>query len=322
VTLRLVETHGGTAEVALASDLGTVAELTPADLLEEPRGGPAELSMAGYEIATVLGRPEMPTLLDAQGAVLGPDAEDAQPLYARYWLHNRGPAPIGGLPVVAHLHPHEVRTQAGSVISLRLTAASDCTDATLRGTVRLVCPDGWSAAPAELPFTLQAGEHAEADVSVTLPPRAVSGLYPVRALLTVTDTDVPSAWRQSVEDVCVISVHPNWTRPRDRLLRLVRGPAPVDLAAGETATVTVTVGTDAFADITAEAHLISPWGTWEWMGPPARGAVIPARGNVGFEFEVHPPAWCPTGQWWAMVRVAAAGRVVYSPAVSVTVHHP
>ena len=60
------------------------------------------------------------------------------------------------------------------------------------------------------------------------------------------------------------------------LLYLVDGPAEVALAAGDTASLTVTVGTGAGADLALEAHLISPWGTWEWIGPAALGAVLPA----------------------------------------------
>ena len=79
----------------------------------------------------------MPRLL-TDFADLAPKAEAAQPLYARYWLHNRGPAPLGGLPAVAHLHPQRVTATPGSEVALRLTAASDCTDAALDGAVTLV----------------------------------------------------------------------------------------------------------------------------------------------------------------------------------------
>ena len=76
------------------------------DLLENSRAatGPA-LQLHGYQIATVAARLDAPAVIDATGQALAPDAEAAQPLYARYWLHNRGPAPLGGLPAVAHLHP-------------------------------------------------------------------------------------------------------------------------------------------------------------------------------------------------------------------------
>ena len=39
-----------------------------------------------------------------------------------------------------------------------------------------------------------------------------------------------------------------------------------------------------------EAHLISPWGTWEWIGPAALGARAAARGTVELGFDVAPPA--------------------------------
>ena len=103
------------------------------------------------------------------------------------------------------------------------------------------------------------------------------------------------------------------------LAYLVDGPADVTLRAGDAARLAVRVGTRARADVAVEAHLISPWGTWEWMGPAARGAVLPAGGTVELGFEVTPPAWLEPGRWWALVRVGCAGRLVYSPAVRVTV---
>ena len=103
------------------------------------------------------------------------------------------------------------------------------------------------------------------------------------------------------------------------LVYLVDGPADVELTAGDAARLAVTVGTHARADLALEAHLISPWGTWEWIGPAALGAVLPARGSVELGFDVTPPAWLEPGQWWALVRVGCAGRLVYSPAVEVTV---
>jgi alpha-mannosidase len=118
-----------------------------------------------------------------------------------------------------------------------------------------------------------------------------------------------------VEDVCVIAVGAT----DDRVLRLITDPDPVEVAPGEVATIAVTVGTDARADLAVEAHLISPWGTWEWMGPNIIGADLPARGTVVLEFDVAPPAWVEPGEWWALIRVACAGELVYSPAVKVVV---
>ncbi|WP_322857911.1 NEW3 domain-containing protein [Mycobacterium shigaense] len=319
VTLRLVQTTGSPTRVAIACDHGEVGALQAADLLEVPStegpAGTGRVDLHGYQVATVLARLALPAL-SCHPAALGPDAEPAQPLYARYWLHNRGPAPLGGLPAVAHLHPQTLTAEPGGKVSLRLSAASDCTDAALHGTVTLRCPDGWRATPAELPFTLAGGAYQEADVVLAVPAGARSGRYPVRAQLRLTGDAVPPAWRQLVEDVSIVEVGEGQD---GELVYLVDEPSDVELAAGDSARITVTVGTRAGAELSLEAHLISPWGTWEWIGPPALGAVLPAGDTVELGFDVTPPVGLQPGQWWALVRVGCAGRLVYSPAVRVVV---
>jgi alpha-mannosidase len=321
VALRLVETCGATTDVVVRSGLRRISAASRVDLLEQPRvqGLAADtLTLHGYEIATVLTRLNLPQVLEADHAVLAPDAEAAQPLYARYWLHNRGPAALGGLPAVAHLHPQRVSAEPNSQVSLRLTVSTDTSDAALHGKVRLLCPDGWSAENDELSFVLPPGDYLETDVAVAVPPNAPPGLYPLRAELAVTGSDaaaIPPSWRQLVEDVCVVSVGAT----DEDLVRLVGDPEPVELSAGQTGRLGVTVGTDAHADLAVEAHLISPWGTWEWMGPAAVGRELPARGTVELSFDVAPPAWAEPGEWWALIRIGCAGRLLYSPGVKVTV---
>jgi alpha-mannosidase len=322
VTLRLVETHGRSAEFVVRSGLCGVSPLAAADLLERPAGG-VITGLHGYQIATVRGRLDGIRIADADHQTLAPDAEEAQPLYARYWLHNRGPAPLGGLPVVAHLHPSHVPA-AEPVVRLRLTAASDCTDTAVHGRVRLVLPPGWTAEPAELSFVLPPGEYLDADIEVTRRPDDPQGLYPIRAELAARGRaelaarghGLPAAWHQVVEDVCLVTVG---APAGAEVLRLLSGPEAVRLRAGERGRLTVTVGTDAMADLAVEAHLISPWGTWEWLGPAATGAELAARGTLRLDFDVAPPPWVPPGRWWALIRVACAGRLVYSPAVAVEV---
>ena len=314
VAMRLVETKGAGVRVAIASGLGEVRGLQPADLLESPKRRERSVDLHGYQVATLVAHLEM--FESRSGATqLAPNAEAAQPLYARYWLHNRGPAPLGGLPAVAHLHPPQLTAEPGGEVALRLTAASDCTDSVLGGTVALVGPEGWSVAPAELSYTLGTGACLETDVALTVPADARPGLYPVRAQLTVAGDEVPAAWRQVVEDVCVVAVGTEI----GELVYLVDGPADVELAPGDSARLAVTIGSRACADLALEAHLLSPWGTWEWIGPAALGAVLPAEGTAELVFEVTPPAWLDPGRWWALVRVGCAGRLVYTPAVQVRV---
>ncbi|MGB2812863.1 MAG: NEW3 domain-containing protein, partial [Mycobacterium sp.] len=276
ITLRLVETTGAPTDVTISSPVGELSEVVAADLLEAPRptGGPP-LRLHGYQIATLGARLEAMPLIDAGEVALAPDAEAAQPLYARYWLHNRGPAPLGGLPAVAHLHPEALAAAPGETVSLRMTVASDCSDATLSGAVRMRYPDGWDSGRDEIAFEIPARGHREYDLVVTVPRDGPPGRYPLRAQLTLAG-DVPPAWRQSVEDICVVTVGD----PDPELVRLLTEPADVVVRRGRRSRIAVTVASGAAADLALEAHLISPWGTWEWMGPAACGAELPAGGTV------------------------------------------
>jgi hypothetical protein len=239
-------------------------------------------------------------------ATLGPDAEPAQPLYAKYWLHNRGPAPLGGLPLAVHV-------TAGD--RLTVSVASAATDVDLHGFVRVVTPDGWTAEPAELPFGLPPGGHLASEITVTPPPDAKPGRYPVRVQAEPAG-EVPASWRQVVEDVTVVSVGP--ADPAN-LIRLSADPEPVRLARGESGRLTVRVASEAGAPLALEAAVVSPWGTWDFVGPRAVGAELPAYGEVELAFDVTVPRWAAPGSWWALVRVAGAGRLLYSPAVSLEV---
>jgi hypothetical protein len=49
--------------------------------------------------------------------------EPAQPVYARYWLHGKGPTPAGNMPVAVHLSPARMAVDSSLTKSLRLTVA-------------------------------------------------------------------------------------------------------------------------------------------------------------------------------------------------------
>ncbi len=318
VTLRLVETLGRPTEVTIGTGVGSLTGGTCADLLENTRTGDPR-TLHGNQIATVTAQIDAPPVIEATDESLAPEAEPAQPLYARYWLHNRGPAPLGGLPAVAHLHPQTVRAQPGDTVRLRLTIASDCSDTDVSASVQMRYPRGWAEEAsvqtvAARTDTLPPRGHREETVTVSVPADASPGHYPVRAELTLFG-DVPPAWRQSVEDVCVITVG----EVTEDLVRLVGESTDVVVDRGRTARFTANVASGAHADLDLEAHLISPWGTWEWMGPASRGATLPARSTVQIGFDIAPPPWVTPGRWWALIRIGCAGRLLYTPAVAMEV---
>ncbi|MFL6123127.1 NEW3 domain-containing protein, partial [Actinophytocola sp.] len=308
LAVRVVAHTGAPAFATLSSDVVALSELTSANLLEEPGPPRSGIEVAGCDAVTVLVRPEASWSTVAGGS-LGPEAEPVQPLYAKYWLHNRGPAPLGGLPVAVHATPGES--------GLSVSVASDATTVNLHGFVRVAAPDGWTVEPAELPFGLPPGGHLVTDVAVTPPCDADPGRYPVRVSAELAGAGVvPPSWQQVVEDVAVLSVEPV---PRGDLISLVTDPAPVRLRRGESGLLAVRVASAAGAPISLEAAVVSPWGTWEFIGPRAVGAEVPAHGEVELAFDVTVPRWVAPGKWWALVRVAGAGRLLYSPAVPLEV---
>jgi alpha-mannosidase len=305
LAVRVVAHTGAPSVATLASDVVTLSDLTSANLLEEPGDPVAALDVPGCDAITVLARSRA-FWSTVDSASLGPDEEPAQPLYAKYWLHNRGPAPLGGLPLAVH-----ARVEDGV---LSVSVASDAIDTDLHGFVRVVLPAGWTAEPAELPFGLPPGGHLTSEITMTVPDGA-SGRYPVRVQAELAG-DVPASWRQVVEDVAVLTV--GEVDPAN-LIRLSADPAPVRLARGESGRLAVRVASSAGAPIALEAAVVSPWGTWEFVGPRAVGAEVPAHGEVEVAFDVTVPSWAEPGRWWALVRVAGAGRLLYSPAVPLEV---
>lgn len=302
LAVRLVAYTGAEAAVTLESDVVTLSGLTSANLLEEP-GSPVTgpIPVAGCDAVTVLARP-IAAWSTMDSSSLGPSAEPVQPLYAKYWLHNRGPAPLGGLPVAVHVSP-----------DFHVTVASDATDVDLHGFVRVAAPSGWTVEPAELPFGLPPGGHLVSEVAVTAPADLGPGHYPVRVSAELVG-DVPASWRQVVEDVAVVTVGTPGS-----VIRLSADPSPVRLSRGENGRLAVRVTSAAHAEIALEASVVSPWGTWEFVGPRAVGAMLPALGEVELAFDVTVPTWAAPGHWWALVRVAGAGRLLYSPAVALEV---
>ena len=106
--------------------------------------------------------------------------EPAQPVFTRYWLHGKGPAPAGNLPVAVHLSPGRValpgRAAGPGAATVRLTVA--CGPEPAAGIVDLDVPPGLAATPAgPLRYDLPALGHAHWDLAVRGTAGAAAGHY-------------------------------------------------------------------------------------------------------------------------------------------------
>jgi alpha-mannosidase len=359
VTVRLRDVSGDAAPPAARVRLFTgLTAARRGSLLEEAEGPPlrldsgaavAELPAAGTVTMLLTpdpaGPPSAPPPAPAPppAALAGPagtgsgPAEPAQPVFARYWMHGKGPAPAGNLPVAVHLSPARTALPAGPSLDappaaayLRLTVA--CGPAPARGTVDLDPGDGLAVRPAgPLRYDLGPRDHAAWDLTAVAVPGARPGRHFVAARITGDDG-------QAFEDAVLVSIGeppaPALDLPLDELLPLyladqARMAAELDLALlsprlelrpGGRAEAAVRLRNATAAQIRGEAQLVSPFGSWAQARPWTRGFTAEPDRDVTLGFTVTAPAAARPGQhWWALVKVMYFGRVRYSEPVAVTI---
>jgi hypothetical protein len=284
------------------------------------------------------GRP----LVSASPAERAPRAaeppEPAQPVFTRYWLHGKGPAPAGNLPVAVHLSPGRTALLTGpesnggaanSGAALRLTVA--CGVAPASGTVQLdPGPQLTLEPPGPLPYDLGARGHAGWELTV----RAVPGAAPGRRFVTARIAD----GGQVFEDAVLVSVGepaaPALDLPLNELFPLYvadqqKLAAELDLALltpqlrlrpGERGEIAVWLRNTTAGQVRGEAQLVSPFGSWAAAGPWTRGFTAEPGAELTLGATVAaPPAARPGQQWWALVKVMYFGRVRYSESASIVV---
>ena len=267
------------------------------------------------------------------GAVLpGVVLEPAQPVFSRYWLHGKGPAPAGNMPVAVHLSPAATPLDDGQPGLLRLTVA--CGPAGAAGSVRLEAPDGFTVKTAgSLPLAYDLGSlgHQVWDVAVTPPPGAAAGRYFVTAqiedpagqliedsaLLTIGQPPEP---RLDLPLAEVLAMQQAAQQAREAEIQLRLATTAVELAPGRQAVIEAQLTNLAGSAIRGEAQLISPYGSWPQAGPWTTGFAVQAGGQVALQFTVTAPGTSRPGQqWWIVVKVMYFGRLVYTEPVVVTI---
>jgi alpha-mannosidase len=350
VTIRLRDADGlpagpGRAQVSLLGGI-TAAQVT--DLTEHGDGaaveveeGRALIAVSPSGLVTVAAQPG-PGGLAEPGTAGGSGLELAQPVFTRYWLHGKGPAPAGNLPVAVHLSPGHV-TLADPAAARRpgprpLYLSVACGPGSAAGEVTLdvppglvvTAPDGDAAGP--LRYVLDADcPHCEWELSVSARPGAAPGRYFVSAR-TADDLG------QALEDTALITVGepppPSRVMPRaerDALLvadlqarqaevEVAVEPTVLEVAPGQRAALTVRLDNRTASVIRGESQLMSPFGTWHQVEPWTRGFTAGPGETVTVDYAVAVPAWArPGSHWWALAKVMYFGRVRYTECAQIQV---
>jgi alpha-mannosidase len=345
VTVRLRQV-GGSGQAAARLTLFT--GLTGAALTGLCEDGPgaaipvtqdgATVTVPAAGLATVLvtparaGLPAVAASSPAAGHPLTADTEPAQPVFARYWLHGKGPAPAGNVPVAVHLSPGVVMLDDGPG-TLTLTVA--CGPEPAAGTVRLEVPGEFAVAPSG-PLRYELAPMGYESFELTVTPAA--GTTPGRRFVTA-QVDGPAG--QLIEDSAMLGIGqpptPGGDLPATQLQAMhdaaetalageldlsIIGPTAV-LRPGGTGEVEAVLRNRTASPIRGEAQLISPHGTWRQAGPWSTGFALAAGTERTLRFELSVPATARPGeQWWALVKVMYFGRVLYSEPVDVRVALP
>ena len=91
------------------------------------------------------------------------------------------------------------------------------------------------------------------------------------------------------------------------------------LAPGERGELRVRLTSGLASELHGEAQLISPFGTWEMLGPWTQGFSVEPQASTELRFAVDVPVTARHAHWWALVKVMYYGRVRYTEAVPVII---
>jgi alpha-mannosidase len=346
VTVRLRETDGraATAQLGMA---GGIEAAWRTDLLEETEGAPltvadgtASVALAAFETATVVVRPAASPGLTSAGAAAAPP-EPVQPLYARYWLHGKGPAPAGNVPVAVHFTPTRITLNSDAPEG-RTTLTVACGPEPASGTLDLVvggeliaevdgAPVGGAADGSSLRYDLPANGFASWDMALRAAEGTADGRYFVAAR-------IGDQLGQVLEDTLLVTVGeagpPDASlEPEELFFRMqsdvqaLAGEAAIEvltptlrLTPGGSGELSVKVTSRLGSQLRGEVQLISPVGTWQTTAPWTQAVEVAPGGEATVSFGVTVPATAEPGwESWLLVKLMYFGRVRYSPAISLTV---
>ena len=336
VTVRLRDIGGAGPAAATISLFTGLAGAARTSICEDATGPVHPVTSHGASVtvprsglATVVVTPDLASTQPPAAMPGADDTEPVQPVYARYWLHGKGPAPAGNMPVAVHLSPGEVVLDDRQPAALRLTVASGPSPAA--GEVRLQLPGEFTVTPAgPFRYDLRPRDFCSFDLTVAARPGTAPGRRFATAQIEVAG--------QVVEDSALLAIgqprYPDRDVPPDQA-RAMREAADTALEGeldlslispaaairpGGTGALEVLVRNRTGTAIRGEAQLISPHGSWPRIGPWTTGFALAAGAETTLAFRIAIPAAARSGeQWWAIVKAMYFGRVLYSEPIEVTI---
>ncbi|HUC15358.1 MAG TPA: hypothetical protein VMS00_12970 [Acidimicrobiales bacterium] len=348
LTVRLYEGEGYATDVTVESRFGlTGAKLV--NLLEE---GPGEdlpivtgdtavrgvgMRLQPGQLATV--RLAVPHLrgpeLEALAAGEPFATEPAQPVFSRYWLHNKGAAPMGNQALAVHALATALVVRAGGGGEFIAQVASGAAQGTYSGQLEIIGPEGWAVDPPSRLFSLAPAAFLQVPVSFRTP----EDCRPGRRFLTVRASDGNG---QVQEDVVTVDVLATFAEAGELDGKQVAGqsglmslPAPfghpsgqlgaeleadletdeIVVAPGASATLALRLTNCTSGELRAEVQLLSPVETWPLTNPWVQGVHLAPGQAVRVTAHVRGPRQGGL-ESWALFKVTYFGRLWYSPAFS------
>ncbi len=358
LTARLYESAGREATATLSAGLSwSIRRAWASGSLEEEgepldcrdgkltvQFGPAETRTVRLELrrtgtagATAPGAgTSVPVEAPAAGApaVRAAAVEAAQPTFSRYWLHNKGPAPMGNQLLAVHIGPTSLRLRTGETASLVATVASGAVDDELAGNLEIVVPPGWTAEPPSRLFNLSPGAHASVPFKLVPPPRT----RPSRFFVAARALDGDGQAQEDVATIDVLPVDPlgpyragtggsgtegsvperSFDHPSAQVgveLDASLSKDSLTVAPGSSQQLALVLRNRTSSELRGEAQLISPLETWSFAGPWTQGFTLAPHGQTEVPFVVTVPANSGSLSSWVLVKVMYFGRLWYSPAV-------
>jgi len=250
----------------------------------------ASLEVAANEIVTVGVRfdPLVAQQPAAEAEELGPTAEPCQPLFARWWDHNSGAAPLGNQPLTLWMRGE---LPVGKNTRFSLGLSNDSLDQEMAGKVDLLAPPEWTLIPRQVPYRIAPGSEAVYEIMIVVPPDAPP------CFLRATTHDGTHTLQEVLAIGDIVPLYLSISKESDGFRVALQNPNP-DYVEGQ-------------------ATLITPLPSWgEAVGSLALSQVSPrahcfrieANSSQTLRFSAPGKA----DGLWAVARVAWYGNVQYA----------